>query len=410
VRDPLEQVDVKVVRPGIWAAAFALLAIVYALAFPRQVAIVATVLTLPVIIFLHELAHFVTAKRTGMKVTEFFVGFGPRIWSFRRGETEYGLKGIPLGGYCKIVGMTNLEEVDPADEERTYRAKGFLAKLVVAGAGSAMHFLLAVLLMFTVLAVTGKNYLDRSVGTTIGFVEEGSPAEQAGLRTGDTLRAIDGVAVEEWQQATEMIRSREAGDVVPFAVERDGRSVTLDVRVQVLETEGGDRVRAGIAPAFDIPSVGVADALVEAPAETVEIGMRSLEALGSMFSPSGIANYLGLLSGDEEADESQRFVSPVGYVGVAADAVAAGWVEVFGLLIAINVFVGLFNLVPLLPFDGGHIAIATYERIASALRRRPVRVDVAKLLPVTAAVVAVLGFIFLSSVFLDLSNPIETPY
>src|SRR3712207_5048135 len=96
-----------------------------------------------VMIFLHELGHYLTAKWAGMKVTEFFIGFGPRIWSFRRGETEYGVKAIPAGGYVKIIGMHNLEQVDPADEARTYRQQPFWRRLSVAVAGSTMHFIIA---------------------------------------------------------------------------------------------------------------------------------------------------------------------------------------------------------------------------------------------------------------------------
>jgi membrane-associated protease RseP (regulator of RpoE activity) len=105
-------------------AAAAVLLLAYGLVFPTQVAIVGVVLTLPLIIMLHEAGHFFTAKRTGMKVTEFFIGFGPRIWSIKRGETEYGVKAVVLGGYCRIIGMTNLEDVDPEDEPRAYRSKG----------------------------------------------------------------------------------------------------------------------------------------------------------------------------------------------------------------------------------------------------------------------------------------------
>src|SRR4029078_10341774 len=101
--------------------------------FPTQVAIVGVVLTLPLIIMLHEAAHFFAAKRGGMKVTEFFVVFGPRIWSIRRGETEYGIKAVILGGYCRIIGMTNLEEVAPEDEPRAYRSKSYIARVGVRG-------------------------------------------------------------------------------------------------------------------------------------------------------------------------------------------------------------------------------------------------------------------------------------
>ena len=109
-------------------------------------------------IMLHELGHFVMAKRAGMKVTEFFLGFGPRLWSIRRGETEYGVKAIPAGGYVRIIGMSNIEEVDPADEERTYRSKPYRHRLGVAVAGSTMHFIIAAVLLFLLYAAVGEPY------------------------------------------------------------------------------------------------------------------------------------------------------------------------------------------------------------------------------------------------------------
>src|SRR5262249_20659731 len=157
----------------------------------------AVILTLPIIILLHEAAHFFTAKRAGMKVTEFFVGFGPRIWSIQRGETEYGIKAFPLGGYCKIIGMTNLEEVAPEDESRAYRSKPYHSKVIVAGAGSAMHFALALVLMIGVLVIAG-NYHDSALTTTIDQVSANSPAAVAGLQQGDKLLAVDGKAIPSW--------------------------------------------------------------------------------------------------------------------------------------------------------------------------------------------------------------------
>ena len=143
------------------------------------------VVSIIVIVMLHELGHFLTAKRGGMKVTEYFVGFGPRLWSFRRGETEYGIKAMPLGGYVKIPGMTNLEEVDPADEGRLYRDQPFHSRLLVAVAGSAMHFLMAFVLLWVLLAFVGVPDSEpgrRSRGST------GGRPDQPGGRGGRSAR------------------------------------------------------------------------------------------------------------------------------------------------------------------------------------------------------------------------------
>ena len=152
------------------------------------------ILGVVVMIFLHELGHFLAAKFGGMKVTEFFIGFGPRIWSFRRGETEYGLKAIPAGAYVKIIGMNNLDEVDPADEDRTYRAKTYPKRLLVAVAGSAMHFaqaLVLLIVLYTFVGIPGGS-LTQVEDWTVGEVVTNSAAADAGLRVGDEILAFDG--------------------------------------------------------------------------------------------------------------------------------------------------------------------------------------------------------------------------
>jgi membrane-associated protease RseP (regulator of RpoE activity) len=406
VKDPIAVETEINPRRAVVTAVAALLVVLGLVALrPSVFWTIAVILAFFVMIMLHELGHFVTAKRTGMKVTEFFVGFGPRIWSFTRGETEYGLKALPLGGYCKIIGMTNLEEVDPADEDRTYRSKSYPARLVVAGAGSTMHFIIALVLMFVVLAF--GNLVHPT--TTIDEVSKGQAAAAAGIQPGDRVQSIDGTTIREWNDIPKVISER-GGETVPFVVERDGLFRTIEVKLATEDPAGNERGFAGIGPKVERVHSSIADAAVDTPGRVWDVTTQSVSALGKIFSFDGISNYVGIVSGDEKADKDQRFISPLGFGRVANQAVNAGWVEVLGLLIAINVFVGLFNLVPLLPFDGGHIAIATYERIASAVRGRRVQVDVAKLLPLTLVVIAVLGFIALSSFYLDVSDPIQNPF
>jgi membrane-associated protease RseP (regulator of RpoE activity) len=496
VKDPLEEVEIPLLRPKYWGAALLVTAIALVIMFPHGAAVVATVLALFLFIFLHELAHFWTAKRSDMKVTEFFVGFGPRLWSFRRGETEYGLKAIPLGGYCRIIGMTNLEEVPPEDEPRTYRQKKFLPKVIVAGAGSAMHFAIALVLTFILFAV-GGDYPNRYPTNVPQSVA--GPAAEAGIRAGDTIVAINGTRVaDDWENAPDLIRPN-IGEAVTFDIERDGEPMTITVEpatnLLVLgfagrNVDGGvlvsnldavnsplgktihdgdivtavngqpvdvggladaveansdgqleltiqdaqgethtasvdipdlgdeqvwgtreDRVYAlaGIAPSVHVPNLTPWAAAAKTPGLVWEVGSTSVHALTDRFTPSGIREYIDTVSGKSD-DDSARFVSPVGFAGLANDAVDAGWVNVMILLIGINVFVGIFNLVPLLPFDGGHIAIACYEKVMSMITRRRVQVDVAKLLPVTAVVVGVLAIIFFTSVFMDIARPMDSPF
>jgi membrane-associated protease RseP (regulator of RpoE activity) len=412
VSDPFEAVDVDPRRTlAITLGSVAAFVIVAAL-FPTQAAVVAVILALFVMIMLHELGHFLAAKRSGMKVTEYFVGFGPRLWSVRRGETEYGVKAVPLGGYCRIIGMTNLEEVDPADEPRAYRNKRAGLKVFVAGAGPATHAVIAVVLMFTVLFFGGDF---RHARETLTLARTSQGAAQAGLLPGDTIVAVDGTTLTDWSQVSQVINPPDhparPGDVVRFVVRRDGRELTVPVTLQPA-ADDPSRVIAGVASKVHVPQPGFFASVVKAPAEVGVFGWESVKAIGAMFSPAGISNYFRVLSGDTSprTDQSKRFVSPAGVGTLATDAVRAGWASVLWLLIGINVFVGLFNLLPLLPFDGGHIAIALYEKVASMIRHRKVQVDAAKLMPITVAVVAVLGFIFLSSLFLDITHPVANPF
>jgi membrane-associated protease RseP (regulator of RpoE activity) len=413
VSDPFEDVQVDPRRTlGITIAVLVAL-VIGAVLYPTQAAVVAVIVAFFVMIMLHELGHFVAAKRSGIKVTEFFVGFGPRLWSFTRGETEYGVKAIPLGGYCRIIGMTNLEEVDPDDEPRAYRNKRTAARVFVAGAGPAVHFVIAIILMFAVLFFAG-DYRNQRTSLTLAQASQGAAA--AGLKSGDTVVSINGMNVSSWSQVQGLINPpsnpARVGDTVRFVVLRNNVQIPISVKLQESTDAGDKRVIAGVAPTYEVPHPGIVGAIVEAPRQVADFGWLSIKAIGSMFSPAGVSNYFRVLSGDNSShtDQSKRFVSPVGIAGVATDAVRAGWVSVLGLLISINLFVGLFNLLPLLPFDGGHIAIALYESAASTVRRKRVRVDVAKLMPITVAVVAVLGFIFLSSLFLDITRPVANPF
>ncbi len=413
VSDPFEDVEVDPRRTlGATIGVLAIL-VVAAVFFPHQAAVVAVIVALFVMIMLHELGHFVAAKRSGMKVTEFFVGFGPRLWSFTRGETEYGIKAVPLGGYCRIIGMTNLEEVAPEDEPRAYRNKGTLPKVIVAAAGPAVHFLIALILMFAVLFFAG-DYRNQRVVTKLAETSQGAAA--AGLRAGDTVISINGTSVTSWDQVQSLINPTSApaqsGQIVDFVVRRANVDMPIAVKLEQSTDPAVKRVVAGIAPDSVVPHPGLVTSVAQAPKQVADIGWASIKAIGTMFSPSGISNYFRILTGDTSThtDQSKRFVSPAGVGALASDAVKAGWVSVFGLLLSINIFVGLFNLLPLLPFDGGHIAIALYESVASRVRRRKVRVDAAKLLPITVAVVGVLGFIFLSSLFLDITHPVANPF
>jgi len=409
VKDPLEDLDVGKRKAVLWTVCTVLLLVAYALAYPTKAGTIAVLGALFLMILLHEAGHLLVAKQTGMKVTEFFVGFGPRLWSFRRGETEFGVKAIPAGGYCRIIGMTNLEEVAPEDEARAYRSKSWHSRVAVAGAGPATHIIIAFMLMFTVLYF-GGDYRHQRATTTLFGVSAG--AAQAGLQRGDQVIAINGTAVREWDQVHDLVAGKAGaehhpGDIANFVVRRGDEVLDKSVVLQASEVDPKVAI-AGISPHVYLPHPGLVAAVAQSPRELATTANESIQGLGTIFSPSGIANYFHILAGDAPKEkEQQRFISPIGLYSVAGDLVKQGWEDVFLLLIAINIFLALFNLLPLLPFDGGHIAIASYEKVASTIRRRPVSVDITRLMPITIAVLAILVFIGVTSMFLDIVHPVR---
>lgn len=387
---------------------------------------VAVVLAIVVMIMLHELGHFLTAKWSGMKVTEYFLGFGPRLWSFRRGETEYGIKAIPAGGYVKIIGMNNLDVVDPADEARTYRQATFPRRLAVVSAGSVMHFLIAFVLMWVVIVFIGlPNPKAVSVGSLSRFDQGPSPAQAAGLRNGDVFVSVNGIKV----QSSDALRGyieHHAAQSLALVVKRDGKIVDLSVTPVdgTRVTEQGQHPVAAAAGPTGIIGVMLASpversnplvALFDSGDQLVRYTGQVFAAFGHIFSAHGLSNYGHQLvgrntgSGSLQGAAGDRFVSPVGIVRLASDAAQSGFSTVLGLLIAINVFVGVFNMVPLLPLDGGHVAIAIYERVRSRRGRR-YHVDVRRLMPATYAVMMVIVLLGITSLYLDITHPIPNPF
>ena len=296
---PGKDPDVRVKSPlrsaGELIAAIVLIVIVGA--STGHLDLVVVIASIIVIVMMHELGHLLAAKRGGMKVTEYFVGFGPRLWSFRRGETEYGIKALPLGGYVKIPGMTNLEEVDPADESRVYREKPFHSRLLVAVAGSAMHFLMAFVLLWVLLTFVGVPNSDQvqvqgvsAVGGTPG------PAARAGVRAGDVIVSVDGVAINGSVNAlTSAIRDH-PGVPVTMEVDRQGRSVTLTVTPANgrTEHESGVDVPSGHAP-FGVIGVSLGSpvetssplhALASTGSDLVHYGWVSIVGVAHLFSPA----------------------------------------------------------------------------------------------------------------------------
>jgi membrane-associated protease RseP (regulator of RpoE activity) len=356
-------------------------------------------------IFLHETGHFVTARLTGMKATQFFIGFGPRLWSFRRGETEYGVRALPLGAFVRIIGMNNMDEVEAGDEDRTYRSKSYPKRLLVISAGSIMHMLIAIVLLFVVYVADGE-IVERD-GAEIGIVEEAGPAAAAGVRPGDVVMAIDGDPVAGSVDLGRLVQANEPGAAVDFEVLRDDRIITIPVTLGTNTDEASvlfGKPYVGVASGdyFDTIEHSVPAAAVNATTDIFPTSWEMTKGAVRVLNPVNIFTHVTGSNDDIET----RPTTLVGVTGLSDDVgEAQGLIGILFLLAVLNVFVGVFNMFPLLPLDGGHAVIATYERLREKGGQR-YYADVAKMMPFAMAVMTVLLFLFMSGLYLDITDPV----
>lgn len=428
-------------------------ALIYALG------VIVFVVGVVVSIALHEVGHMYPAKKFGIKVTQYFVGFGKTIWSVRRGETEYGLKAIPLGGYVKLVGMlppakdadphtvrdTNTglftqlisdardaeyETVTEADEERLFYRKPWWQKLIVMSGGPMVNIAIAFVLFGAVFMGVGAlsptttvNYVsdcaisDAEAGRACTDADPVTPAKKAGLKPGDTIVGFNGTEVNGWNQLTQLIRSNGANEA-SLTLLRDGEQITKSVNTTVITRLSRDDPETtvevgflGVSPTTEFVRQGpgyVLDVMADYTKET---------AIAIVHLPEKMVGVVKAALGAERAIDSP--ISVVGASRVAGQLVTIddpSWTERFvrlaTLLAALNLFLALFNFIPLLPLDGGHIAGAIWEAIRrgwAKLRGQPDPgyVDVAKMLPVAYLVGGVLIIASVILIYADIVNPVR---
>jgi len=397
--------------------------------------VLVVVLALVAMVMVHELGHFITAKLSGMKVTEYFLGFGPRLWSFRRGETEYGIKLIPAGGYVRIVGMSSAEEVAPEDEARSYRQASFPRRVLVAVAGSTMHIVMAFVLLWTMFSFIGvPTSSTAQVASVSSFVGSSSPAERAGIKAGDEFVAIDGHHFSSPSDFVTYIESH-PGKLLSVVVLRHGHDVSLSVRPQDRRTIKISTPQGvvALAPKSAKPSgaIGVEISFLTANRTTNPLNavVRSGSMLGSMTSQTfgGIAQVFSLhglssfahnvvtanqhptaSKGGGGSSGSGQLLSIYGAVAIGAQAAQQNVALLIYILVAINLFVGIINLFPMLPLDGGHVVVAVYERIRSR-RGRAYHADITKLTPVVALFMAFMVVMGVAALYANIVQPISLP-
>jgi membrane-associated protease RseP (regulator of RpoE activity) len=412
-------------------------------------------------IALHEIGHLVPAKLFGVRVTQYMVGFGPTLWSRRRGETEYGVKWIPLGGYIRMIGMlpprasddpTKLrsvstgpwqglienaravasEEIRPGDEDRVFYSKPSWQKVIVMFGGPAMNFVLAFVLFAIVVMGFGVQVLKPTVSSVskcvVPAAEAGkrdclpsdplTPAAKAGFLPGDRITAVGGTPVASWEEATRLIRARGAG-AAAIGIDRGGKAMTLNVGLIAQDRPAMDDPEKieknvgflGVAPTPVIEKQGAGYAAVQ----MWDITKRTAASMVNI--PKKMVGVWQAAFSGERRDPN----GPIGIVGAgriggeiaASSASLENKIVIFiNLLAGLNLAVGMFNLIPLLPLDGGHIAGGLWEGLKrgfARIRRRPMPgyVDVAKALPLTYAMAAVLLVMGGLLIYADLVNPVR---
>lgn len=399
MKDPLDVQDPAQRRKVIGTILLFAAAIAFMLVLrPSLLNIVLIVFGLTAVVMLHEFGHYYAAKKTGMKVTEFFVGFGPRVWSFRRGETEYGLKALPLGGYVRIIGMNNTEEVPPEDEARTYRASTTPRKLIVILAGVTVNFILAYICITAALVGQG---IATGVQPVVGEVVAGSPAAAAGLQPGDRIISVDGESVTQFSQIPQLIAER--GDQVTDVVVRRGGDETTLAVTPVRESDNQVRMGVRASDRYIFERYSPPEAAVQAFSVMGDTGTRMVGGIAKLVTPSFLKDYAKTVSEGDAANPDR----PRTVVGIATETNRAMERDPWALLAmlgGLNLFLGLFNLIPLLPFDGGHAVIAMYEGVASKIARRKVVVDYNRLMPIAVGVFAVLLVLAIPAFVLDIAQ------
>ncbi|HQR79987.1 MAG TPA: site-2 protease family protein [Actinomycetota bacterium] len=419
------------------------------------VGIVALIIALVVSIALHELGHMLPAKRFGVKVTQYMIGFGPTMWSRTRGDTEYGVKAVLLGGYIRMIGMfppgpdgsvrasgtgrfgTLIEQaradsaaeiLDPGDEQRTFYNLTVPKKLVVMLGGPVMNLLLAAVLFAIVFAGFGTPAPTTTVSTVTACVptaadpqglcgdgDQQTGAAAAGLRPGDQIVAWDGVAMSDWPSLSQAIRNSTEGDH-DVTIVRDGQEATVIVPLTTIDGSllgeaAAARGFLGVSPVVELQPMPIA----AVPGQMWDITVRSTQALASFP-----AKMVGLTEA-AFTDQARDPEGPVGVVGVsrlsgevaAADAPPSWRIAQFLAIVAsLNLFLFLFNLLPILPLDGGHVAGALYEgarRQVARWRGRPDPgpVDVARMLPLAYTVALILIAMSVIILWADIVKPIR---
>jgi membrane-associated protease RseP (regulator of RpoE activity) len=390
--------------------------------------IVLFVIAILLVVMIHEAGHLLTAKLFGFKATQFFVGFGPTLLSTKRGETEYGVKAIPAGGFVKIVGMNPYEEVAPEDRERSYQSKPRWQRAIVLAAGSGTHFIVAFLILMVTSMTLG--FPTGGVTTNVATVQtsiagKSTPAADAELRPGDEIVAIGDLTNPSWGELRRYIRTH-PGETTTLTVKRGSDTLTLEAPLARAAVDDRGRTLAyapanqplerpsgtaqivgflGVSPEPRYRTKGFWAAAGDAGSRTWTLTKLSVTGIGQVFGQVFDGQLWQALSGTGQRAPDEGPLGLVGAGRIAGQSVATGqYLNLIGLIVGFTVFVGLMNLLPLPPLDGGHLAALAVEAVSG----KPV--DMRKLIPIAAAVISFFVLLFVAVLYLDLARPVKLPF
>ena len=300
------------------------------------ITILGAVFVFGVIVMIHELGHFLTAKACGMRVDEFAIGIGPNVIRKQKGETLYSIRLLPLGGFNKIAGMDPSEDVG----ERGFNNKPVWQRFIVIAAGATFNFLLAIVIYFCIFAFHGTTVPSHE--PVIGDTFAGNPAAEAGIQQGDRILTINGQSIQEWKDISQSLQGH-SNHVVSVTLDRKGEIISTTV----IPRESGDRAVIGINPVMDVKQYGIGESAVYAVTHTGSTIMEMLQGLWN------------IVTGHSKGDVA----GPIGVAQMAGQVAQHGFISLLLFTALLSLNLGVINLLPIPVLDGGHLVLLILEGI-----------------------------------------------
>ena len=360
-----------------------------------------TILFLTFFVVLHEFGHYISARRSKIAVSEFFVGFGPKVFSFKRGNTEYGLKAVPLGGYVKIPGMDESEDTTGYESSEVFHTAKWTTKFYIAISGILVNFLTAWLILFAILTTNGVNIPTLEILNTGASVEGNinSPSVNAGLLPGDKIVSFSEVPVASWDELVSIIEEN-PGKEVSITYLRNGNLLVSKTVLESRILNNKEVGYLGVTPTIENEKIGIISAFKSTTILEAQMTVAAVDGIITLFSPDNIKTLLGTYTGQEVPDEV-RPLSPIGLAQAGNQIAADSYVNLFSLLAFVNIFLAVFNALPFIPLDGGRVVLALIEGVTGK------KVSDKKLYPIAAVVVGIFIFLGVTAFYLDITQPIQ---